>query len=267
LVNIASLISLGAVVVVGILIFTQFQKLGGFLGALKFPEIKLPDFNIDLSGLSEPAFEPGTSPISTGEVVTPPNIIGEDTSGGFGTRDRPGQGGLIGPTQDLFGGIPRTLDQFIGLFTGGGTPGFGRDDPRREGVIEAAPANTITPGLTDKEDFDFDVTSPFPQQFGGGGPSFIGGQVFQTPIQNLSLSQIIDRFGVTASQAANIRAIAADDFGDFDFGTNTGGGIGSIIPSISSLLPSGGAVSDPLFSGLSAEEIALRLTGGNISNF
>jgi len=114
---------------------------------------------------------------------------------------------------------------------------------------------------------DLSVPSPFQDQtFQGGGPSFIGGQIFETPISNLSLSQIIDQFNVTASQAANIKAIAQDGFGDFDFGTNTGGGIGSIIPSISSLLPSVN-VSSNQFEGLSAQEIALKLTGGNISNF
>jgi len=113
---------------------------------------------------------------------------------------------------------------------------------------------------------DLSVPSPFQQTFQGGGLSFIGGQVFETPIANLSLSQIIDKFDVTASQAANIKAISQDDFGDFDFGTNFGGGIGSVIPSISSLLPSLN-VSSSQFEGLSAQQIALQLTGGNISNF
>jgi len=99
-------------------------------------------------------------------------------------------------------------------------------------------------------------------QFSGGGVSFIGGSVTETPIRFLSLGQIIDRFNVSASQAADIRARALDDFGDFDFGTNTGSGIGNI-PIIQNV----GAVSDQQFQGLTAQEIALRLTGGNISNF
>jgi len=96
----------------------------------------------------------------------------------------------------------------------------------------------------------------------GGGPSFLSGVVRETPIEFLSLGQIIDRFNVSASQAANIRAIAQDDFGGFDFGTNTGAGLGSVSP-----IQNIGAVSDASFEGLSAEQIALRLTGGNISNF
>jgi len=105
------------------------------------------------------------------------------------------------------------------------------------------------------------------QQFEGGGISFSGGTIFETPIANLSLSQIIDKFNVTASQAANIKAIAGDDFGDFDFGTNTGSGIGSVFGTIAALPFQQINVSNQQFAGLSAEQIALQLTGGNISNF
>jgi len=106
------------------------------------------------------------------------------------------------------------------------------------------------------------------EAFQVGDSGFVGAAINPTPIGNLSLSQIIDKFNVTASQAANIKAIANDDFGDFDFGTNTGGGIGSIIPSISSLVGGSGLnVSSNQFEGLSAEQIANFLTGGNISNF
>jgi len=101
-----------------------------------------------------------------------------------------------------------------------------------------------------------------------GSSGFVGGSINQTPIANLSLSQIIDMFNVTASQAANILAIAQDNFGDFDFGTNTGTGIGSVFQDLglSSILPSGN-VSQSEFEGLSATEIANLLTGGNIQNF
>jgi len=128
------------------------------------------------------------------------------------------------------------------------------------------PANTPIPvGLP--EGFDFFLANPDrPALFGGTG--FVGGSINPVPIANLSLSQIIDMFNVTASQAANIQGIAQDNFGSFDFGTNTGGGIGSIIPTISSLI--GGSdvnVSSSQFEGLSASQIANILTGGNIQNF
>jgi len=102
------------------------------------------------------------------------------------------------------------------------------------------------------------------QQFQGGGLSFIGGSVSEIPIDRLSLGGIIDRFNVTASQASDIRARALDDFGGFDFGTNTGD---ALDPFIQSQLSNQGQVSNQAFQGLSAQEIALRLTGGNISNF
>jgi len=111
------------------------------------------------------------------------------------------------------------------------------------------------------------LSEPSFQQAPGG--SFIGGAIFDTPIENLSLSQIIDKFNVTASQAANIQAQAQNNFPiDFDFGTNTGSGIGGVspIPDINTQLP-GGNVSNSEFAGLSPTEIAQRLTGGIISNF
>jgi len=100
------------------------------------------------------------------------------------------------------------------------------------------------------------------QQFFGFGPSFEGGVIRETPIENLSLSQIIDRFMVTASQAADIRAQAIgftpqeESFlnqGPVDVGGFVSGGPAS--------------VSDPMFEGLTPTEIVRRLTGGIISNF
>jgi len=95
------------------------------------------------------------------------------------------------------------------------------------------------------------IISEFPdQEFTGGGVSFIGGSVTETPVCQLSLSQIIDKFGVSASQAANMKAIACDDFGDFDFGTNTGSGI------------FGTPTTQPSTSGLSAREISRLISQG-----
>jgi len=92
------------------------------------------------------------------------------------------------------------------------------------------------------------------QQFFGGGPSFIGGSVSDTPITGKStLGFIIDKLGVTASQAADIRAQEQG----FTSEEQSFLGIGTNEP----------VTSDPQFGGLSPEEIALRLTGGIISNF
>lgn len=115
----------------------------------------------------------------------------------------------------------------------------------------------------------FNVQSQIPdQQFQGFGVGFEGGVIRETPTEFLSLSQIIDKFMVTASQAADIRAqaqgftpaeeeflrprsIVFDEFG--------GALAGSQITEP--------AVSDPQFSGLTPEQIFQQLVGGVISNF
>jgi len=76
----------------------------------------------------------------------------------------------------------------------------------------------------------------------------------EAPLGAFSLSRIIDEFMVTASQAANIKFISQQGGDPFASPENI---FGENPP----------AVSDPSFTGLSPEEIALRLTGGNISNF
>jgi len=163
-------------------------------------------------------------------------------------------------------------------------------------VCEAAPSNTFTQGskepfrdaeifakdfpekfvsLTPVQEFlienkGFDVSSFLPdkplQQFEGGGVGFIGGSIFETMFDSAtaSLSDIIDKFNVTASQAADIKAqaIGFEDIGGFIpegfFGEPDIIGTTAFNPP---------AVSDPQFAGLTPEQIALQLTGGNISNF
>jgi len=93
---------------------------------------------------------------------------------------------------------------------------------------EEAPDQIIpTPEQVEQEDFEKIFTPPLdlPVGFIGSGPSFEGGAIFETPTQFLTLSQIIEKFNVSASQAADILAQAKDDFGEFDFGTSTGSGI------------------------------------------
>lgn len=104
--------------------------------------------------------------------------------------------------------------------------------------------------------------------FIGGGPSFEGGTIFETPIEFLSLSQIIDRFMVTASQAADIRAQAIgftpEEQAFLSPISTVGDEFGGILGGSQITEP---AVSDPAFAGLTPEEIAARLTGGFITNF
>jgi len=74
------------------------------------------------------------------------------------------------------------------------------------------------------------------------------------PLGAQTLTSIINEFDVTASQAANIKFISQQGGDPFATPENIFGG-------------NPPAVSDPMFQGLTPEEIALQLTGGNISNF
>jgi len=100
------------------------------------------------------------------------------------------------------------------------------------------------------------------QTFGGGGPSFIGGSVTEIPLERLSLGQIIERFDVSASRAASLRAEAIGFTQEEQAFLNQGQEISPLGDFSSSP-----QVSNIEFEGLTPEEIALRLTGGNISNF
>jgi len=279
------LLGIGALLIFREPILRGFSSIGESLGDINIslpdinlPEIKLPEFNLPEFEFPEFKF---------------PEIMLPDFSGLFG------QGGITPPAQDPAG----DPDLSIGL--AGGIQQRRRDLERalQEKELAAAdiPLRDIADdieGLTPAQSFAFvergviptgfevvggslqkimasiltPVSQPKPiqsflidqptQQFTGGGVSFTGGSIFETPLANLSLSQIIDKFGVTASQAANLRAIdigftpeeteflqGSQDIGDIFTGFNPP------------------AVSDQQFAGLTPEEIALRLTGGNISNF
>jgi len=114
--------------------------------------------------------------------------------------------------------------------------------------------------LPTQQDFNVQTTIP-DQQFFGGGVSFEGGTVTETPIENLSLSQIIDKFMVTASQAANIKAQAIGFTPEEQAFLNQGQEI-SPLGDIASMP----AVSQG-FEGLTPEQIFAQLIGGNIQNF
>jgi len=135
------------------------------------------------------------------------------------------------------------------------------------GSLQKIMASIITPVSQPKPIQSFLIDQPT-QQFGGGGVSFIGGSIFETPLENLTLNQIINMFGVSASKAASLRAEAGgfEDIGGFippsffDQGSQ-GLPVGIEAPDF------GGFTGDPSFLGKTPEEIALILTGGNISNF
>jgi len=257
----------------------------------KFPEIKLPslDFLGDLLKQDDTSILAGeTVPLQEGSdiLIKIPEDTMVDKETGIVTSSTPPivvSGGGATFQEQLFaqlrGGVFDTLFENLGL-----DPKFAQTivseaktvsdlsdilKKANEGFFtQTQEVQPFTQGGPDKESEISDIVSNLPFGFEGGGPSFIGGSIFQTPIQNLTLSQIIDKFNVTASQAANIKAIAGDDFpSDFVFGTNTGGGIGSVFETVKEFEGLGGNVSNPVFAGLTLEEIANKITGGNISNF
>jgi len=270
-----------ALVLGGLFIFRDrisgaFGSLGGALGDINItlPEIKLPEISLpdlpevnlpDFSGLFAGLQEQQTNFFSqftnffTGGGIPQPQKMVEDT----GLLPDPlicECGSSI--VQDAFGNVNQTCKQCAPS----GTPAvqfkdaaiFAKDFPE-EFIEQLTPAQQFS---LEKQGISSFLLSNQTQQFTGGGVSFIGGSIFETPIENLSLSQIIDKFMVTASQAANIKAIAqgftpeeeaflqgSQDVGGFFTGFNPP------------------AVSDPQFQGLTPQQIALLLTGGNISNF
>jgi len=72
----------------------------------------------------------------------------------------------------------------------------------------------------------FEPPIDLPPDFEGGGVSFEGGTIFETPLCNKSIGQIAAEFGISASAAANMKFIECEQ-SDFDFGTNTGSGFGA----------------------------------------
>jgi len=244
---------------IGLLFFQKdirnaFAGLGQGLGNITLPEINLPTINLPTINFPEIKFPEIKFPtIFGGNGLEQPQKMVEDT--GLLTQEETLAckcGSII--VQDAFGNVNNVCKQCA---TVGPNPALALEPSDAELFASQAPAPIIPVETTPLQSI---LPSGF-EAFQVGDSGFVGAAINPTPIQNLSLSQIIDKFMVTASQAANIKAIAEDDFGDFDFGTNIGG----IIPA-----QFGGSdvnVSSSQFEGLSASEIANILTGGNIQNF
>jgi len=223
------------------------------LPTINFPEITLPSIgDIFGGGPSEPESAP----------LTPPG------AGEFNPADQP-----VLPTDiDIAlseGATPSDIAQMIGfpdidpnLFQ---PPG--QDVPQTpvpEGPSVITPAGVDIGPFLGLEPVTPAVPIPLPPPISpitGGGPSFEGGTIFETPIENLSLSQIIDQFMVTASQAADIQAQAIGFTPEEEAFLGQQGTIGGV----SIMEPTGPAVSDPSVSGLTPEEIFAALFG-NVQN-
>jgi len=278
------------------------ESLSGGLGdiniqlpEIKLPEINFPEFNFpdfpDFTNIFDQLFKNQQS-ILAGQTVAgaegdpvqiPPDTMIDPDTGIVTSSTPPTTQTTTGKGTDittLFGELrPQVFDTLISAF--GFTPAgaFGElknittiqglgdllnrlNEMAKQDTQEADFQGIAVPISPPKEPVQSFLIDQPTQKFEGGGISFTGGSIFETPIENLSLSQIIDKFNVTASQAANLKAIAqgftpeeeaflqgSQDIGGFFTGFNPP------------------AVSNTIFQGLTPEEIALQLTGGNISNF
>jgi len=206
----------------------------------EFPEITLPEFP-DFGKIFEDFFKrfgmiggETVSPTMPPDVPTPLPPM-ELPSEGLGIVETP-EGCILNPDGTVSCPTPPTFD-VCSVFPELCVPEEG--DPDFIGPIQPEPPFMLPePEPPFEEPEPFDPPIELPAGFVGAGPSFEGGTIFETPTEFLSLSQIVEKFDVSASKAADILARAKDDFGDFDFGTSTGSGL---IPPFDQPIITGGA--------------------------
>jgi len=284
----AGLGAIGIITLLGIIFIFREQigkAIGGFgenIGKVELPS--LPDITFpSLPDITFPTFE---FPDITFPKIEFPNItFPEFNIGDFGLGDPVEAIGAAGETiTNFFGDLQEQFDNFISGVTPDAplTEADQFDFSGLEGGVSPEPTGQPAPPFSDAAIFAEDFPEPFvpiqpEQDFGvtiapslvgetegfiGGGTSFEGGTIFETPIANLSLSQIIDKFMVTASQAADIKAQAIGFTPEEEAFLTQGQEISPLGD-----VASQPAVSDPQFEGLTPEQIFAQLVGGNISNF
>jgi len=257
--NVGVVASIGIVtaIIAGLLIFRK--DIQGFFGGLGFPEV-----NIQLPSL--PSFE-----LPTFEL---PSI--ELPSFELPTFELPDIGDPLGDVGTAIGDVLGSIGDII---VGGITPGTGDpEDPRdftESGQAEAR--------ARQEDELSFEISQPIGDpirtteeagiisvseidEFGiGGGPSFEGGiTTFGGGIVD-TLTEVLALFSdLTASQARDLLSenpdLTQSEFRLLDPDVIN---ISSFEQEPQDFLQA----SDPAFSGLTAEQIAFILTGGNISNF
>lgn len=235
--------------------------------SIEFPSIEFPSFEFpSIPGITGPVQEIPT--LEIGEVAEPGSLLEGFIGGPQGPQLPPDKNLFQTVFEILFGQPATPAEEFV----------FERADlPPTAGSLESlfGPGGSLVqPAIAEEEGFQtqpidiiqdpgVQTTLETGQQFEGGGVGFIGGFVTETPIEFLSLNQIIEMgLASTASEAASLRAEAIGFTpAEEEF---LGQGPVDVMGFVSGGPPQ---VSDPQFEGLSAEEIALRLTGGPISNF
>jgi len=282
--NNPGVIIIGALAV-GLLFFggdirKAFGSLGENLGKVELPDITLPTINfpqITFPDITFPSFD-----IDFPDISATFGAAGEQAGEFFAGLQEQFNQFLEGIGGNGGGGLPLPPDvEDIGLIEDPAT-----ECPCGSNVVQdimgdvsqvciPCPSQPIPePGDDDfigpvqpdepTDDFSLDtffqdtppITPPsppgptLPPGFTGGGPSFEGGSIFETNDCFLSLNQLINKYGVSASQAANIKAIACtaqpgeqptDIPEEFEFGTSTGSGFGPGEDPLTEMLVTGGA--------------------------
>lgn len=253
-----------AVVIGGLFLFRDrisgaFASVGesfGNLGAIQFPDIQLPSINFP--EITFPTFEfPDVAGAVGGAVEGAGEAVGE-AFGGAGES-----------VTDFFSGLQEQFNEFISDIPSIETPPVGDTDFTESGQAGARSdrGGETEPTLEDTfrtiEEAGIIQVSPI-DEFGiGGGPSFEGGTTtFGGGIVD-TLTEVLALFpSLTSSQARDVLE-ENPDLTQSEFRL-----LDPDILNISNLLEENQTfLNAGEFTGLTAEEIADILTGGNISNF
>ena len=228
----------------------KFPELPSFPD-IKFPDINLPD--ITLPEINFPEFKfpdifGGGSGVTQVTTPAPPDFVPLTPEE---QEKLPGPCSIV---QDEFGNVTR-------ICAGDESPTINPQQfaPGETNVPGPPASNQILQQVIQQE-----VGTSIPgQEFFGGGPSFIGGFVGETPIANLSLSQIIDKFNVPANIADDIRR-AAQGFPSLQTGFVPEGFVPGLPQNIlrDFGINLGTNISDPRFSGFTSEQIRDALISG-----
>jgi len=255
---VAIAVILGALVLFSGDIRKAFGSFGENFGTVQLPTIELPSFELpsfELPSFELPSFELPSfelPEVMLPDITTP--VTDAFVSAGAGVTD-------------FFGGLQQMFNEFVSGIT---SPFVPLAEPTDFTSVGQAGARGERGGSVDPIEQQFEdvmlqtvqgvTIAPTIETiagFEGGGPSFIGGTINETPTEFLSLSQIINKFMVSATEAANIKLEAEIAGGELPGG----------------FIPEGffdqfdSNVSDPTLLGLTQEQIAAQLVGGNILNF
>lgn len=209
--GVVAILGIAITVITSLLIFRK--DIGSFfsnLGSVEFPEINLPDINF-------PTFEFPTFEFPSLPDITFPTFEFPDINIDFPSFDF---GNIFEPSVDEermdvpFGDDGQEID-IVPDVTGG------RAD-RLDDVITEDEIPDVVVTETETE-----TGTLFEVSIGGNEPIDVSGDPDVSGFDFspfTTLSDIIDEFGVSASQAADILGEGLMNFGDFLFGTNTGSG-------------------------------------------